>query len=66
MLAAPVDIHDVRVPYVYAEYPRVLYHPSGATVVVQSDAERDAAVADGYTLTPVTPASGAARGPRRL
>lgn len=37
---------------VFQEYPRHLHRPGGTYLVVQSDEERDAALADGWTLTP--------------
>lgn len=35
-----------------ADYPRHLHHEDGSYVVVTSDAERDAKVAEGYLLSP--------------
>ncbi len=45
------NIHHVIVPYVYREYPRCLYRADGSACVVNDDAEKRAALADGWYLT---------------
>jgi hypothetical protein len=42
-------------PYVYQPYPRHMHRPGGQFRVVQSDAERDQAQAEGWWLTPNGP-----------
>lgn len=43
-------------PYVYQEYPRVLYRADGATCDVTSDAEKAQKLGEGWTLAPVADA----------
>lgn len=51
------------VDYTYQEFPRHLYGADGAIRVVTSANERDAALAEGWTLAPGgTPAPPPARG----
>ena len=43
----------VYVPYVFRPYPRHVHQRGGAFREVNSDAERDQAVAEGWSLRPV-------------
>ena len=45
-------MQKTAMPYEYQEYPRHLQHLERPTKVVTSDVEREAALADGYTLQP--------------
>jgi hypothetical protein len=38
--------------YVYQPYPKMLHRPDGSYKVVQNEAEKDAALADGWNLKP--------------
>lgn len=52
--------------FVHLEYPRCLHGAGGATCLVNSDAERDAKLAEGWSLLPVLDAPEPANEPDGL
>jgi hypothetical protein len=52
MMLPDQDIHQYTVPYVYHEFPRLLYGPRGETRLVENAEEQEAAIKAGFSPDP--------------